>query len=59
MKLLRLYFFGFILSLEVCFPIRQEMQEEIVLLFEDQFDCLFAELITTDFVQENFLLLQA
>ncbi len=50
---------GFILSLEACFPIRQEMQEELVLLFEDQFDCLFAELITTDFVQENFLLLQA
>ena len=50
---------GFILSLEACFPIRQEMQEELVLLLEDQFDCLFAKLITTDFVQENFLLLQA
>ena len=59
MKLLRLYFLGLILSMEACFPIKIVILEDVATLYEEKLDNLISIFITTDFVHQSLLLLNA
>lgn len=59
MKLLRLYFLGFLLCFEVFASSYQAVKEEFTILFEEEIDCLFSMLSSNELVQDSFLILQS
>ncbi|WP_149912847.1 hypothetical protein [Sphingobacterium cavernae] len=59
MKLLRLYFIGFLLSIEGISCITQLTEEDIAMFFTDNFVAICADLMTNELVQQSILILQA
>lgn len=59
MKLLRLYFLGFLISLEACSLTYTDTQKELAVFFEDNLSDIFSDLIANEFVQRSILILQA
>jgi hypothetical protein len=53
MKLLRLYFLGFLLSLDGLSCMTQFTEEDIALFFTDNFVAICADLMTHELVQQS------